>query len=84
MSEDFVVELGQARTRLASLVRRAARGETIVIAKAGHPLARLVAYEPRSALRFGSLKGAIEIPDDFDRLAADDIGEMFCERPRRS
>lgn len=84
MSEDLVVELREAKGRLALLVPRAARGETIVIAKAGRPLARLVAYELRPALRFGSLKGAIEIPDDFDRLAADDIGEMFCERPRRS
>jgi len=77
MSEDLVVELGEAKTRLASLVRRAARGETIVIAKAGRPLVRLVAYEPRPAIRFGSLKGTIEIPEDFDSIAADRIGEMF-------
>ena len=83
MSDDLVAELGEAKTHLSSLVQRAARGETIVIAKAGRPLARLVACRPRPALRFGSLKGKIEIPDDFDSLAADDIGEMFCGRPRR-
>lgn len=77
MSDDPVVNLYEAKTQLSSLVERAAGGEEIVIAKAGRPLARLVAYEPRPALRFGSLKGKIEIPEDFDRLAADEIDEMF-------
>lgn len=36
------VNLYEAKTRLSSLVDRAAAGEEIVIAKNGHPLARLV------------------------------------------
>ena len=53
-----------------------------VLAKAGRPLARLVAYEPRPMLKFGSLKGKIEIPDDFDRIAADEIAAMFNDGKR--
>jgi prevent-host-death family protein len=36
------VNLYEAKTNLSALVERAARGEEIVIAKAGRPLARLV------------------------------------------
>lgn len=37
------VNLYEAKTQLSSLVERAAKGEEIVIAKAGKPMARLVA-----------------------------------------
>lgn len=42
-------------------------GEEIVIAKAGQPMARLVANEPRREPRqFGRLRGRIRVADDFD------------------
>jgi len=74
---DPIVNLYEAKTQLSALVERAAAGEEIVIAKAGRPLARLVAYEPAPALKFGSLKGKLEIPEDFDDIAADEIERMF-------
>jgi prevent-host-death family protein len=37
------VNIYEAKTQLSSLVQRAAKGEEIVIAKAGQPLARIVA-----------------------------------------
>lgn len=77
MSSPPIVNLYDAKTQLSSLVERAASGEEIVIAKAGRPLARLVAYEPRPRLRFGSLAGKIDIPEDFDQIAADEIDRMF-------
>jgi prevent-host-death family protein len=40
------VNLYEAKTKLSSLVERAANGEEIVIAKAGKPMARLVAPAP--------------------------------------
>ena len=44
-------------------------GEEIIIARAGKPLARLVAYanekEPR---KFGAWVGKVRIADDFDEL----------------
>lgn len=83
MNDDPVFDLCEAKAHLASLVQRAARGETIGIARAGSPLARLVACRPRPAPQSGSLKGTIEIREDFDSIAADQIGEMFRARPHR-
>ena len=61
------VNIHEAKTHLSRLLVRAAAGEDIVIAKAGQPIARLVAYEPRREPRqFGRLAGKIWIADDFD------------------
>lgn len=57
----------EAKTHLSSLLDRAAAGEEIVIAKAGKPVARLVAYtqtqKPREG---GQWKGRLKISDNFD------------------
>ena len=46
------VNLYEAKTQLSSLVERAAKGEEIVIAKAGKPMARLsAAMEPKGSPR---------------------------------
>jgi len=42
----------------------------------------LVAYELRPMLKFGSLKGKVEVPEDFDRIAADEIAAMFDDGKR--
>jgi prevent-host-death family protein len=61
------VNLYEAKTHLSKLVEAAARGEEIIIAKAGKPRARLVPLESRSpGRRPGGLKGQIRIADDFD------------------
>lgn len=72
-----VVNLYEAKTRLSLLVELAAAGETIVIAKAGKPMARLVPMKQRRRVRLGSLRHRIRIPDDFDRLASGEIEAMF-------
>ncbi len=45
------VSLYEAKTRLSSLIERAASGEEIVIAKSGTPRARLVPLEDSRARR---------------------------------
>jgi prevent-host-death family protein len=71
------VNLYEAKTQLSSLVERAAKGEEIVIAKAGKPLARLTALAvaeapvepdgPKIYREFGkNLLGITYIADDFD------------------
>ncbi|MCZ2412700.1 MAG: type II toxin-antitoxin system prevent-host-death family antitoxin [Burkholderiales bacterium] len=77
---ETVVNLYEAKTRLSLLVERAAAGETIVIAKAGRPMARLVPVRKGRRIRLGSLRGRIRVPDDFDRLASDEIEAMFGGR----
>ncbi|MDA8184111.1 MAG: type II toxin-antitoxin system Phd/YefM family antitoxin [Acidimicrobiales bacterium] len=63
----MLVNIHQAKTHLSRLVDRALAGESIVIGRSGHPVARLVAYSedqsPRSA---GALRGALWVSPDFD------------------
>lgn len=75
--EEKIVNLYEAKTRLSLLVELAAAGETIVIAKAGRPMARLVPMQERRRVRLGSLRGRIHVPEDFDLLASDEIEAMF-------
>ncbi|MBI3979015.1 MAG: type II toxin-antitoxin system Phd/YefM family antitoxin [Chloroflexi bacterium] len=61
------VNIREARTHLSRLIREAAAGEEIVIAKAGKPMAKLVpvtADHPQR--RLGSMRGKIWMADDFD------------------
>jgi prevent-host-death family protein len=62
------VNLHDAKTHLSRLVEAAARGEEIVIAKAGKPMARLVPLRPsaRKVRKPGALKGKIWVAEDFD------------------
>jgi prevent-host-death family protein len=74
------VNLYEAKTKLSSLVERAARGEEIVIAKAGKPMARLVPplVEPRHARESGqNLLGITYIADDFDAPLPEDVLRDF-------
>jgi prevent-host-death family protein len=61
------VSLSEATRSLSRLVELAARGEEIVITKAGRPRARLVPMGPRTRPRkSGAWKGRIVIAADFD------------------
>ena len=72
------INIHAAKTHLSSLVERAAAGEEIIIAKAGKPLARLVAYTPRATRRKpGALKGQIRISEDFDAPLPREIAKAF-------
>ncbi len=72
------VNIHAAKTHLSRLVDDAAQGEEIVIAKAGKPVARLVALtDPRPPRRLGGLRGKIKIPEDFDAPLPDDILDAF-------
>jgi prevent-host-death family protein len=65
-----VVNIHAAKTQLSRLVAEAEAGTEIVIARAGHPLARLgpLAPPPPTAdrRRLGLLAGAFTVPADFD------------------
>jgi prevent-host-death family protein len=70
------VNLYDAKTNLSTLVERAARGEEIVIAKAGRPLARLVPLARRTTPRpLGLLAGQVTVGPDFD----DPLPEEMCQ-----
>ena len=61
-------------------MEEAARGESFVIAKAGKPLVKVSALgSPDSSQikRLGFLSGLISVPDDFDRMGATEIEQLF-------
>jgi prevent-host-death family protein len=75
------VNLYEAKTNLSQLVERAARGEEIVIAKAGRPLARLVPLAMRTSPRpLGLLAGEVEVAADFDDPLPDGFRRVFEEQ----
>lgn len=59
-----------AKTHLSRLLEQAAAGETIIIAKAGKPIAKIVAYDapPPEAIRRIGFMPDLAIPPDFDEL----------------
>lgn len=74
------VNIHQAKTHLSRLIERAANGETITIAKAGKPIAKLVPIEETpidTSRRFGFMRGQMKIPDDFDTMGQAEIEAMF-------
>lgn len=72
------VNMHEAKTHLSRLVEEAAQGVPFVIARAGRPLVKVTALDPPPApARTGFLKGQIEIPADFDRMAAGEIAAAF-------
>jgi prevent-host-death family protein len=72
------INIHEAKTKLSSLVAKAAKGETFIIAKAGKPMVKVVPYtEPAKTSRTGFLKDQITIPEDFDRMCAAEIAEIF-------
>jgi prevent-host-death family protein len=61
------VNIYDAKTRLSQLVDKAAAGEDVVVSRNGKPLVRITRLEPaKRRIRFGVLKGRLDVPDDFD------------------
>ena len=61
------VNIHEAKTQLSRLVDRAAAGEEITIARAGKPVAKLVAYQaPVERRTPGVWRGQVWMAPDFD------------------
>ena len=78
------VNMHEAKTHLSRLVEQAAKGEEFIIAKAGKPMVKVVPLDAREASlprRVGFLIGEISVPDDFDRMGADEIERLFRGKP---
>ncbi len=76
---DIIRNLYEAKTHLSELVDRAAKGEEIVIAKNGVPMAKLVPLAKKSKRVPGGWEGKVWIADDFDAPLPDDIMKTFEE-----
>jgi prevent-host-death family protein len=72
------VNIHEAKTHLSRLLQRVADGEEVTIARAGVPVARLVAIEPKKKTRpLGFARGKVWIADDFDAPLPDDLLAAF-------
>ena len=72
------VNVHEAKTHLSRLLEEVAGGGEVVIAKAGHPVARLVPWRNgRTTRRFGRDAGLFEVPDDFDQPLPDEVIASF-------
>jgi prevent-host-death family protein len=72
------VNLHDAKTHLSRYVDQALEGEEVVIARAGHPLVKLVPLEPcRPQRQLGFLRGQAVIQADLKADFAADIAAMF-------
>jgi prevent-host-death family protein len=74
-----IVNVAAAKARLPELIERAARGEEIILARAGRPRARLVPLaSERKQLRVpGKGKGRFRLRRGFDDELSEDVLALF-------
>lgn len=74
----FTVNVHEAKTHLSALLARVERGEEVVIARAGHPIARLVPARDHPRRRvLGAAAGQVKIAEDFDAPLPDHVLDSF-------
>lgn len=71
-----LVSIYDAKTNLSKLLQEVAKGEEILIARAGEPIARLSPIQ-RSKREIGFAEGAIWVSDDFDETSDDIVEELY-------
>lgn len=73
------INIHQAKTHFSRLLQRVEAGEEVTIARAGKPIARLVAIPPKTAKKrpMGMDRGKVWIAEDFDAPLPDDLLKAF-------
>lgn len=70
----------EAKSQLSKLIEQAEKGEEVIIARSGRPVAKLIAYQAsRKDRRGGQWRGKVTIAKDFDTLP-DEIAKAFGMR----
>ena len=73
----MIRNISQAKAELSALIAEVLKGNEVILAKAGKPVAKLVPYSGAARPRTpGSMAGEIWIAPDFDTLP-EDIAEAF-------
>ena len=71
------INIHQAKTNLSALIEKTRNGEEVVIAKAGKPVAKLVAYKEKLKPRKPGLwKGKVWMSKDFNN-EDEEINKLF-------
>jgi prevent-host-death family protein len=78
-----VRNISQAKAELSALIEEVQKGHEVILAKAGKPVARLVAYRgPAGPRKPGAMAGQIWIAPDFDALPEDMADTFGMREPR--
>ena len=78
-----IANIHEAKTHLSRLIDRVEAGEEIIIARAGKPVVRMVAYQEATPPKrtSGAWKGKVKISRDFDKLPESIAAAFRGERP---
>ena len=78
-----MANIHEAKTHLSRLIERAAAGEEIIIARAGKPVVRMIAYQEQKPPKRtpGIWKGKLKMSRDFDELPESVAAAFRGERP---
>lgn len=80
-----IVNTHEAKSRLSELVRAAERGDDVLIARNGEPVAKIIPWPPaRPARQAGGWAGAVRRRGADDIGPDDDIAAMFDESADQS
>jgi prevent-host-death family protein len=68
------VNIYEAKTHFSKYVEQAESGQDVIIARGGKQVARLTSIEPKkNPVRFGVLKGKVQVSADFDEALPDEV-----------
>jgi prevent-host-death family protein len=68
------VNIYEAKTHFSKYVEQAESGQDVIIARGGKQVARLTSIEPKkNPVRFGVLKGKVQVSADFDDALPDEV-----------
>ncbi len=71
------VNIHYAKTHLSKLLAQVEAGETVVIARAGKPIAELAAVKPRVDFAWGAWEGRVEYDHEAFMAADSEVAAMF-------
>lgn len=79
----ITVNIAEAKARLSALIEAAERGEEVVLARAGKPVARISAYAANTMRRPGILKelGWVGEPTPYEAFEPDPDHTAWIEEP---
>lgn len=72
------VNIHEAKTHFSMLLQQVGKGDEIIIANAGKPVARLIPFSERPSKRVpGTAKGKVRISKDFDAPLPKSLQKLF-------
>ncbi len=77
---NMIISIAQAKAKFSQVIRKAESGEPVIITRHGEPVVTLHAVQHRPNLpKIGSMKGKIEIANDFDELPPEFMSAFLSE-----